>query len=94
LCLGLRRLFRDQVHRGTGRSRFVDWVEQKFGIPTKLAGLFSWLGSKLEELPLTLQAMESGDVTYTKLREYVSLATRENEAEWIEFASTHRDRTT
>jgi hypothetical protein len=92
LCLGLRRLFRDQVHRGKGRGRFVDWVEQSFGIPGKLAGLFSWLGSKLEGLPKTLAAMESGELTYTKLREFAKQATPENEEEWIEFAKTHTNR--
>ena len=60
LCLGLRRLYRDQVHRGKGRGRFVDWVEERFGIPAKLAGLFSWLGSRLEGLPLCLSAMRAG----------------------------------
>ena len=92
LCLGLRRLYRDQVHRGKGRSRFADWAEQNFGIPAKLAGLFSWLGLRLEELPLTLAAMERGDLTYTKLREFAKLATKENEEEWIEFARTHTNR--
>ena len=92
LCLGLRRLYRDQVHRGKGRGRFVDWVEQRFGIPAKLAGLFSWLGSRLEELPLCLSAMESGELTYTKLREFVKQATPENEDRWIEYARTHTNR--
>ncbi len=92
LCLGLRRLYRDQVHRGKGRSKFVDWAEQRFGIPVKLVALFSWLGSRLEELPFTLAAMESGELTYTKLREFVKLVTKENEEEWIEFGKTHTNR--
>jgi len=92
LCLGLRRLFKDRVHRGQARARFADWVEQRFGIPAKLAGLFSWLGSRIEELPLTRQAMDRGELTYTKLREFVTLATPENEGEWIEFARAHTNR--
>ena len=92
LCLGLRRLFRDQVHRSKGRARFVDWVEQRFGIPRKLAGTFSWIGSVIEKLPLTRAAMERGEVTYTKVREYMTRAGPETEAEWIEFAKTHTNR--
>ena len=92
LCLALHRLFRDQVHRGTGRSRFDVWAEDRYGIPRKLAGLFSWIGSKLEELPLTLAAMEEGEINYTKLREFVNLLTPENEAEWLVFARTHTNR--
>ena len=92
LCLGLRRLYRDQVHRGKARSRFVDWAELQFGIPGKLVALFSWLGSRLEELPLCLAAMESGELTYTKLREFVKLVDLESQEEWIEFARTHTNR--
>jgi len=92
LCLGLRRLYRDQVHRSRGRARFGDWVEQRFHIPAKLAATFSWIGSRLEELPLTQAAMETGDLTYTKLREYLNLITPETEAEWIQFARTHTNR--
>jgi len=92
LCLGLRRLYRDQVHRRKGRARFVDWAEQRFGIPRKLAGTFSWIGSVIEKLPLTMAAMERGEVTYTKVREFMTQATPETEAEWIGFAKTHTNR--
>ena len=36
--------------------------------------------------------MDEGRLTYTKAREFVALATPENEAEWIEFAITHTNR--
>ena len=39
LSLALRRLYRDQVHRGEGFSRFTDYAERRFGIPGKLADL-------------------------------------------------------
>ncbi|MHC4858791.1 MAG: hypothetical protein ACYTDY_01720 [Planctomycetota bacterium] len=86
LSVGLRRLFRDQVHRGEGFSRFKDYAERRFGIPGKLADLFSFVGRHLERLPKTRAAMESGELTYTKAREFVKLATVETEEEWIEFA--------
>ena len=92
LSLALRRLYRDQVHRGEGFSRFTDYAERRFGMPGKLADLFSFLGKHLERLPLTRAAMEAGELTYTKVREFVKLATPEDEAEWIEFARSATNR--
>ena len=86
LCLGFRRLYRDNLHRGdSGRARFEDWAEQRFGVPGKLVGLFSWVGGKIEGLPKTLAAMERGDLGYTKVREFVRVR---NEVG----ASPHRER--
>ena len=42
----------------------------KFGIPSKLVRTFSMLGEHLERLPLLVAAMESGEVGYTKAREF------------------------
>jgi deoxycytidylate deaminase len=36
--------------------------------------------------------MDSGELTYTKVREFVNLVTPEDEEEWIEFAKTHTNR--
>ena len=93
LCLALRRLFRDQVHRGASFSRFVDYAEREFHIPSKLAGTFSFLGEHLERLPQTRKAMESGALSYTKVREFAAIATPESEAKWIRLSlsSTNRE---
>ena len=92
LCLALRRLFVDNVHRGAGIARFDDWVEFTFGMPAKLAGTFNFLGSRLECLPKTCAALDSGRLTYTKAREFITLATPENEEQWIEYAANHTNR--
>ena len=44
ICVAMRRLFVANAHRGSGKSRFVDWAERKLGIPVKLAALFYFLG--------------------------------------------------
>ena len=92
ICVAMRRLFDANAHRGSGKSRFVDWAERKLGIPAKLAGLFSFLGSHFERLPLTRQALEDGRITYTKAREFMKLALPEDEAEWIDYATSHTNR--
>lgn len=92
LSLCMRRLFRDNVHRGGTAARFGDWAERELGMPSKLANLFSFLGKHLERLPLTREAFEAGRITYTKVREFAALATPEDEAFWVEFAATHTNR--
>jgi hypothetical protein len=92
LCLGLRRLFRDNIHRGAGLGNFATYAQIKFDIPYKLAWTFSNLGEHLERLPLLVAAMVSGEVTYTKAREFAPYIQPEHQTEWIEFASTHTNR--
>ncbi|MEN8151732.1 MAG: hypothetical protein ABFS86_18090 [Planctomycetota bacterium] len=92
LCLALRRLYLDNVHRHAGYARFADYADQEFGIPGKLADLFCFLGRHLERLPMTREALERGDLTYTKAREFVKIATERNEEEWIDFALGHTNR--
>jgi len=92
LCLGLRRLFRDHAHRGAGFARFTDYAAFAFGIPEKLAGTFSFLGEHLERLPRLREALESGEITYTKAREFAAVTDEEDVEWWIDLArrSTNR----
>jgi hypothetical protein len=92
LSVALRRLYRDNVHRHGGHARFADWAEHEFGIPGKLADLFCFIGRHLERLPKTRDALERGELGYTKVREFVKLATKDDESRWIEFATTHTNR--
>ena len=92
LAVAMRRLFRDNVHRGHGRGRFSDWARERFGIPEKLAWTFSLLGRDLERFPRIRAAMEEGTLGYTKVREFIREVTPENEAFWIEFAGSHTNR--
>ena len=92
ICIALRRLHRDNVHRHEGFSRFADYADQKFGIPGKLADLFCFLAGHFERLPKTRAALECGDLTYTKAREFVKIATPTDEETWIEYAKTHTNR--
>lgn len=92
VCLALRRLFGDNVHRHEGFSRFADYAEQRYGIPGKLADLFCFIAGHLARLPKTRAALECGDLTYTKAREFVRIATPDDEAKWIEYAMGHTNR--
>ncbi len=92
LALGLRRLYRDYAHRRDGRGRFVDWAEDRFGVPAKLASTFSFLGEHFERLPVLRAAVEAGEVAWTKAREFAALATEKDVAEWIAYAKGHTNR--
>ena len=58
----------------------------------KLCTIRKWIGQKLAELPLTLAALDSKELGYSKVREFVNLATPQTEAEWIEYAKKHSSR--
>jgi hypothetical protein len=92
LCLGLRRLFRDNAHRGSGIAKFTDWAEFAFGIPEKLAGTFSFLGEHLERLPRLRRALEEGEITYTKAREFAAVTDEEDVDWWVDFARKNTNR--
>jgi uncharacterized protein YifE (UPF0438 family) len=92
LCVALFRLFRDNVHRSKGFSKFSDYTEVEFEIPEKLTWTFAYLGRDLGKLPKTRAAVESGELTYTKAREFARKATPETEAFWVEFARSHTNR--
>jgi hypothetical protein len=92
LALGLRRLFRDYAHRRDGRGRFADWAEDRFGVPAKLALTFSFLGEHFERLALLRTAVGSGEVAWTRAREFAAVATEVTVAEWIAYAKSHTNR--
>jgi hypothetical protein len=92
IAIALRRLFEDNLHRHEGFSRFEDFAESRFGMKDRLAGCFLNLGKHLARLPETRAALEAGDLTYTKAREFVPIASRADEGRWIEFARTHTNR--
>jgi len=50
------------------------------------------LGEHLERLPLLVTAMESGEVTYTKAREFAPYIEPEDQEQWIEFARQNTNR--
>jgi hypothetical protein len=92
LCIGLRRLFKDNLHRGAGRARFSDYIEDEIGMPGKMVWTFSILGRHLERLPLVREAMERGELTYTKAREFAARIDPEEQEHWIAFARVHTNR--
>ncbi|MHC4470341.1 MAG: HNH endonuclease [Planctomycetota bacterium] len=92
LCLGLRRLYRDHAHRGAGFARFADYAAFAFGIPEKLASTFSFLGEHLERLPRLRMALEDGEITYTKAREFAAVTDEDDVEWWIDLAKRSTNR--
>lgn len=92
LCVGLRRLYRDQAHRGLGRSKFSRYIHAETGMPEKLVWIFMNLGKHFERLPLIREAMERGVLSYTKAREFAPSIRPDEQEHWIEFAKGHTNR--
>jgi HNH endonuclease len=92
LCLGLRRLFRDNVHRGKGIGNFATYAEAEFEIPARQVWTFSLLGEHLERLPGLVSAMASGELSYTKAREFAPYIEPEHVDDWVAFARLNTSR--
>ena len=88
----LEESFRMRDHAHAGWGRFDDDAEQEFGVPPRQAWTFLHLGQRLRRLPKTRRALLTGTLGYTKAREFASIATPEDEAEWIEYAVRHSSR--
>ena len=83
-----RRLFRER-----GFSSIGDYAMELIGVKPRKARYLVFIASRLESLPGISAAFDAGDLSWTKAREIVRVATRETEGEWLERASklTNRD---
>ena len=76
-----RRLFRDRGH-----SSINQYAIQELGFSKSRTDDFVRLARQLENLPAIREAVESGDLGYTKAREIVSVATPETQDTWLKAA--------
>ncbi|MDX2472077.1 MAG: HNH endonuclease [Candidatus Krumholzibacteria bacterium] len=76
-----RRLYRD-LNFSTMRAYAIEGL----GFSETRAGDFIRLATRLEELPVLKEGVASGQIGYTKVREIVPVADRDNEQQWADLA--------
>jgi len=80
-----RRLFRDR-----GFSSINQYAVQELGFSKSRTDDFIRLARQLDNLPAVREAMESGELGYTKAREITSVATPETQDTWLKAAKGTR----
>jgi hypothetical protein len=75
---------RNKLYQRFGCSGAVHYGVLVLGLKTQKARALRWVAQKLEALPLLSLALQSGEVSYSKVREVVRKATAETEELWLE----------
>jgi hypothetical protein len=75
---------RNRLYQRFGCSGAVHYGVLVLGLKTQKARTLRWVAQKLEALPLLSLALQSGEVSYSKVREVVRKATPETEELWLE----------
>ena len=79
----LREALRAGVHRRLGMGSFAEYVERHFGYNGRLVKEKLRVAQALEELPETSDALRSGRLTWSAVRELTRVATAKTEREWL-----------
>jgi hypothetical protein len=85
----LRALAESDRHRdwaAEGFSSCAEWLSWRIGITRDTAGEKVRTARALEQLPLISEAMDRGQISFSKVRALTRAATPENEAELLAFA--------
>ncbi len=78
------------LYRDMGCSSINQYATQELGFSKSKAGDFIRLARQLENLPVVREAVASGELGYTKVREIVSVATPETQDSWLKAAKRTR----
>jgi hypothetical protein len=81
------------LHRERGFSSIGDYARELIDLNPRKAQYLVFIARRLEKLPAIADAFDSGEISWTKAREIVRVATPATEAEWLEKAKrlTSRD---
>ena len=86
LCHFLAALGRPAGYLKLGYVRLEDYGRERLGFSGRYVRELSRLGEKLGELPAVARALERGEVSLSAAREIVRVASKEDEAQWVERA--------
>jgi 5-methylcytosine-specific restriction endonuclease McrA len=81
---------RAAVHVHLGYGAFSEYVERLFGYKPRSTQEKLRVAESLEGLPILAQALSSGEISWSAVRELTRVAVHETEHEWLQFA---RDKT-
>ncbi len=79
----LRDAQRDGVHRQLGFASLAEYVERLFGYNGRLIKEKLRVAQSLEELPMTSDALRTGEFTWSAVRELTRVSTAETESAWL-----------
>jgi hypothetical protein len=77
---------RAAVHVHLGYGSFGEYVERMFGYKPRSTQEKLRVAQALEGLPTLAQALSSGEISWSAVRELTRVAVSETEQEWLEFA--------
>src|SRR5688500_4151126 len=79
----LLRAFRAATHVYFGYASFAEYIERLFGLKRRATEEKLRVAAALEALPELAEALRSGKLNWSVVRELTRVAVRETESEWI-----------
>ncbi len=84
---GLAKMKSSQYYRELGYAGLLEYAEAEFGFACRKTQQLARAGEKLHDLPKLDQAFALGALGWTKVRTVVTVATPDNEDEWLRLAA-------
>jgi len=84
--LSFANLLEEKLYRELGYASIHAYGRAALGFSERKLSAWVRMASALERLPATREAVRAGELPWTKARELVSVATPENEQQWVEEA--------
>jgi hypothetical protein len=88
----LLRGMKAAVHVALAYGSYFEYVERIFGYAPRVAADRIRVAQALEELPLTAEALRTGDISWSIAREVTRVAVAETEREWLDAVRSKRVR--
>ena len=82
----LRAAIRDEIWRRLGMVSLHEYLEDRLGYTPRVAEERVRVAKALDELPELTEALATGELPFTAIRELTRVATRHNEQEWLDAA--------
>ena len=82
----LRAAIKDEIWRRLGMVSLHEYLEDRLGYTPRIAQERVRVAKALDELPELTEALASGELPFTAIRELTRIATRHTEHEWLEEA--------
>jgi hypothetical protein len=79
-----------RVYRDANCSTFHDFISSRTGLAPKKAAELVRVALALESLPSMDAAFARGEIYWSAVRAMAAVATPQTEAQWVEFAKSHR----
>ena len=92
LCFYLQEVEERGLYIDYGHACTVDYARECLGFEDRKTRTLLHLARRFKELPKMKESFSRGEISYTKAREAVKVATAKNEDEWIDKCKTLSNR--